>query len=157
MEFRNLELHELLLFLQNYSAIFRSLQENLFAGSNWHTRIRCEQNHFIYSDVPQFIMDTYEDCRRPPCLHLLDKYGQLLKICILIPLLGHANKSCAFLFRFDPGGPGSCLKRYSDPTFFKRASVASGEASMGKISKDKKGRKIKVIHLKTFHKTHELL
>lgn len=87
------------------------------AGSNWHTRIRCERNHFIYGDVPQFIMESYEDGRHPPCLHLLD--------------------------RFDPGGPGSCLKRYSDPTFFKRASVASGEASIDKIPKEKKSRKIK--------------
>lgn len=88
------------------------------AGSNWRTRIRCEQNHFIYSDVPQFIMESYEDCRHPPCLHLLD--------------------------RFDTAGPGSCLKRYSDPTYFKSASVASGEASVDKISKEKKkGRKTK--------------
>ncbi|KAL1562642.1 phosphoenolpyruvate carboxylase [Salvia divinorum] len=87
------------------------------SGSNWHTRIRCEQNHFIYSDVPQFITESYEDCRHPPCLHMLD--------------------------RFDAGGPGSCLKRYSDPTFFKRASVTSGEASIEKTSKEKKGRKAK--------------
>ncbi|KAL2253154.1 protein SCAR1 isoform X2 [Sesamum indicum] len=90
------------------------------AGSNWRTRIRCEQNHFVCSDVPQFIMNSYEDSRAPPRLHLLD--------------------------RFDPGGPGSCLKRYSDPTFFNRASMASmasGEANNQKISKDKKGRKIK--------------
>ncbi|KAL0300668.1 UNVERIFIED_CONTAM: protein SCAR3 [Sesamum radiatum] len=87
------------------------------AGSNWRTRIRCEQNHFVSSDVPQFIMNSYEDSRGPPRLHMLD--------------------------RFDPGGPGSCLKRYSDPTFFNRASMASGEASNQKISKDKKGHKIK--------------
>ncbi|XP_073118619.1 protein SCAR3-like isoform X2 [Henckelia pumila] len=87
------------------------------AGYNWHPHVRSEQNHFIYSDVPQFIMDSYEGCRGPPCLHLLD--------------------------RFDHGGPGSCLKRYSDPTLFKRASVASGEASIEKILKEENGRKIK--------------
>ncbi|KAL3345202.1 hypothetical protein AABB24_024243 [Solanum stoloniferum] len=87
------------------------------AGSNWHARIRSEQNHFIYNDLPRFIMDSYEECHGPPRLHLLDK--------------------------FDPGGPGSCLKRYSDPTFFKRASVGSDEEYIAKVLKEKKGRKIK--------------
>ncbi|XP_059290710.1 SCAR-like protein 2 isoform X1 [Lycium ferocissimum] len=87
------------------------------AGSNWHARIRSEQNHFIYNDLPRFIMDSYEECHGPPRLHLLDK--------------------------FDPGGPGSCLKRYSDPTFFKRASVGSDEEYIDKVLKEKKGRKIK--------------
>ncbi|KAK4440049.1 protein SCAR3 [Sesamum alatum] len=88
------------------------------AGSSWHARTRCEKNLFVHSDdVPQFILDSYEDCCGPPRLHLLD--------------------------RFDPGGPGSCLKRYSDPTFFKRASVASGEAGTPKVSKDNQGYKIK--------------
>lgn len=84
------------------------------AGCNWHARIRCGQNHFIYGDMPQFIMDSYEDCRSPPRLHLLDK--------------------------FDPGDPGSCLRRYSDPTFFKRASAGYGEACSKKIRKEKKVR-----------------
>ncbi|KAJ8545443.1 hypothetical protein K7X08_018026 [Anisodus acutangulus] len=87
------------------------------AGSNWHARIRSEQNHFIYNDLPRFIMDSYEECCGPPRLHLLDK--------------------------FDPGGPGSCLKRYSDPAFFKRASVGYGEEYIAKVLKEKKGRKIK--------------
>ncbi|KAL2467326.1 Protein SCAR1 [Abeliophyllum distichum] len=85
------------------------------AGCNWHARIRCRQNHFLYGDVPQFIVDSYEDCRGPPRLHLLDKFG--------------------------PGGPGSCLRRYSDPTFFKRASAGYGEACTKKIRKDKKVRR----------------
>lgn len=45
-----------------------------YAGSNWHARIRSEQNHFIYNDLPRFIMDSYEECHAPPRLHLLDKY-----------------------------------------------------------------------------------
>ncbi|XP_022866322.1 protein SCAR3-like isoform X4 [Olea europaea var. sylvestris] len=85
------------------------------AGCNWHACIRCGKNHFVYGDTPQFIMDSYEDCRSPPRLQLLDK--------------------------FDPGGPGSCLRRYSDPTFFKRASAGYGEACSKKIRKDKKVRR----------------
>ncbi|XP_075481534.1 LOW QUALITY PROTEIN: protein SCAR3-like [Primulina tabacum] len=92
------------------------------AGSNWHAHIQCEENHFSCSDVPQFIMDSYEGSRGCPHLHLLD--------------------------RFDPCGPGSCLKRYSDPTLFKKASVASGEASTENISKNKLSRKVKKLKQK---------
>lgn len=54
-----------------------------------------------------------------------------------------------FIFsRFDPGGPGSCLKRYSDPSFFRRASIGAEVAYSDKILKDKKGRKIKVCLIK---------
>ncbi|RVW12967.1 Protein SCAR3 [Vitis vinifera] len=96
---------------------FRSFIESSgFAGSNWHASIPNEQNHFIYHDLPRFIMDSYEECRDPPRLHLLDK--------------------------FDTGGLGSCLKRYSDPTFFRRASVGSDEANAEKAQRDK-ARKIK--------------
>ncbi|KZV51091.1 hypothetical protein F511_01883 [Dorcoceras hygrometricum] len=87
------------------------------AGCSWHAQVRSEQNHFIYSDVPHFIMDSYEGCRGPPCLHLLD--------------------------RFDHGGSGSCLKRYSDPTLFRHASMASGQESIEKISNNGNGRKVK--------------
>ncbi|CAH8355446.1 unnamed protein product [Eruca vesicaria subsp. sativa] len=65
-------------------------------GVEWHPRILNEQNHFIHDDLPDSFMDPYEECRDPPRLHLLDK--------------------------FDINGPGSCLKRYSDPTYFKRSS-----------------------------------
>ncbi|KAK4589671.1 hypothetical protein RGQ29_020297 [Quercus rubra] len=86
------------------------------AGSEWHPRIRNEQNHFIYNDLPRFIMDSYEGCRDPPRLHLLDK--------------------------FDTGGPGSCLKRYSDPTFFKKVPFTSDEATE-KTQANRKARRSK--------------
>ncbi|KAK0580114.1 hypothetical protein LWI29_036546 [Acer saccharum] len=87
------------------------------AGSEWHPRIQLEQNHFVYNDLPRFIMDSYEECRDPPRFYMLDK--------------------------FDAGGPGSCLKRYSDPTFFKRVSGSSIEATTEKNPRDKKARKSK--------------
>ncbi|KAG2683958.1 hypothetical protein I3760_10G058200 [Carya illinoinensis] len=87
------------------------------AGSEWHPRIRNGQNHFIYNDLPQFIMDSYEACRNPPRLHLLDK--------------------------FDTGGPGSCLKRYSDPTFFKKASATSDEVTTERIRINKNAHRSK--------------
>ncbi|XP_062095899.1 protein SCAR3 isoform X2 [Humulus lupulus] len=87
------------------------------AGSEWHPRIHNERHHFINNDLPHFIMDSYEECRRPPHLHLLDK--------------------------FDTGGPGSCLKRYSDPTFFKRVSAVSDEVNAEKNPRDRKARRSK--------------
>ncbi|CAK7350421.1 unnamed protein product [Dovyalis caffra] len=87
------------------------------AGTEWHPRIQNEQNHFIYNDLPRFIMESYEECRDPPRLHLLDK--------------------------FDTGGPGSCLKRYSDPTYFRRVSSNVTEPDAEKVPKDKRARKSK--------------
>ncbi|XP_052201933.1 protein SCAR3-like isoform X2 [Diospyros lotus] len=87
------------------------------AGSYWHAHIPNERHHLICGDLPQFIMDSYEECRDPPRLHLLDK--------------------------FDSGGPGTCLRRYSDPTFFRRASASSGEANVEKVLKDRKARRSK--------------
>ncbi|KAJ4851395.1 hypothetical protein Tsubulata_014728 [Turnera subulata] len=118
--------HKLMVRVQNIEAALPPLEKAVLtqtshlhfaytAGSEWHPRIRNEQNLFIYSDLPRFIMDSYEECRDPPRLHLLDK--------------------------FDTGGPGSCLKRYSDPTFFRRVSCNSSEADAEKVQKEKKGRK----------------
>lgn len=47
-------------------------------------------------------------------------------------------------FRFDTGGPGSCLRRYSDPTFFRRVAASLDERNVGKVRGDKKAHKTKV-------------
>ncbi|GLT80096.1 hypothetical protein SLA2020_515550 [Shorea laevis] len=106
--------HKLMIRVQQIEAALPPLEKAAFsqtshihfaytAGSEWHPRIQNAKNHFIYNDLPQFMMDSYEDCRGPPHFDLLDK--------------------------FDMGGPGSCLKRYSDPTYFKRVSGSSIEAN----------------------------
>ncbi|KAJ4977245.1 hypothetical protein NE237_002351 [Protea cynaroides] len=82
------------------------------AGSEWHGKIKTEHNHLIYSGLPQFIVDSYEVGRDPPCLHLLDK--------------------------FDSVGPGACMKRYSDPSFFKRVLASSVSAEANKVQREKK-------------------
>nr|XP_043620551.1 protein SCAR1-like isoform X2 [Erigeron canadensis] len=87
------------------------------AGSHWHNRLRTEQNHFIYSDLPRCIMDSYEECRDPPRLHKLDK--------------------------FDIGGPGACFRKYSDPTYFKRTSAGPYEAHLQSVPREKKARRNK--------------
>ncbi|MFS8015824.1 putative SCAR/WAVE family protein [Helianthus anomalus] len=87
------------------------------AGSHWHTRLKTEQNHFIYSDLPRCVMEPYEDCHDPPRLFKLDK--------------------------FDIGGPGSCFKRYSDPTYFKRSSAGPYEAHLQTVPRESKARRNK--------------
>ncbi|XP_010518803.1 PREDICTED: scar-like domain-containing protein WAVE 5 [Tarenaya hassleriana] len=87
------------------------------AGCEWHPRIQNGQSHFIDSDLPLFVMESYEQCRDPPRLHLLDK--------------------------FDAGGPGSCLRRYSDPTFFRKESSNPIVANDIKVQRDKGFRKSK--------------
>ncbi|XP_054802622.1 protein SCAR3-like isoform X2 [Prosopis cineraria] len=120
--------HKLMLRAQNIEASLPPLEKAILAqtshihfaytaGCEWHSRTKTEQNHFIYNDLPPFIMHSYEECRDPPCLHLLDK--------------------------FDPGGPGSCLRRYSDPTFFKRVSESSDEVHVEKTERSRKTSRIK--------------
>jgi len=58
------------------------------------------------------------------------------------------NPSCytdslLYFLRFDINGPGSCLKRYSDPTYFRRASSNLSQGNK-KFQKDKKHCKMKV-------------
>ncbi|XP_010540515.1 PREDICTED: protein SCAR3-like isoform X2 [Tarenaya hassleriana] len=119
--------NKLMIRLQNIESIIPSLEKTMLAptsrihfaytsGREWHPRIPNEQSHFICYDLPRVVMDSYEECRDPPRLHLLDK--------------------------FDIDGPGSCLKRYSDPTYFRRASGKPIEVNSG-FQKDNNNGKIK--------------
>ncbi|CAI8612885.1 unnamed protein product [Vicia faba] len=87
-------------------------------GIDWSPNLRSEQNLVSRGDLPRFIMDSYEECRGPPRLFLLDK--------------------------FDVAGAGACLKRYSDPSFFKAepASSVSVTATV-EAHKERKIRKVK--------------
>lgn len=84
-------------------------------GTEWHPKIQTRKNQIVYSYLPRFIMDTYEECRDPPDFHVLDK--------------------------FDKGGPGSCVRRYSDPSYFKRALANSEMLSSVKGQREKKAQK----------------
>ncbi|CAL0324655.1 unnamed protein product [Lupinus luteus] len=83
-------------------------------GIGWHPNLQSEQNLVTHGDMPRFVMDSYEECRGPPRLFLLDK--------------------------FDVAGAGACLKRYTDPSFFKieLPSIATGE-----VHREKRIRKVK--------------
>ncbi|TKY65740.1 SCAR2 protein [Spatholobus suberectus] len=85
-------------------------------GIKWHPTLRSEQNLVTRGDLPRFIMDSYEECRGPPRLFLLDK--------------------------FDVAGAGACLKRYTDPSFFVVESASSGTATV-EVQRERKIRKVK--------------
>ncbi|CAA0836230.1 Protein SCAR2 [Striga hermonthica] len=84
------------------------------AGIDWHPNIQVDQNIVTKGDLPRFVRDSYEESRPPPRLFLLDK--------------------------FDVGGAGACLKRYTDPSFFK---VETSGMTKADVSREKKIRKPK--------------
>ncbi|OMO84942.1 hypothetical protein CCACVL1_10546 [Corchorus capsularis] len=86
------------------------------AGVDWHPNLRAEHNLITRGDLPRCVLDSYEECRGPPRLFLLDK--------------------------FDVAGAGACLKRYTDPSFFKAESPFS-EIVRPEVQREKKARKVK--------------
>ncbi|KAI4356096.1 hypothetical protein L6164_000142 [Bauhinia variegata] len=85
-------------------------------GIDWHPNLRSEQNLVTHGDLPRFVMDSYEECRGPPRLFLLDK--------------------------FDVAGAGACLKRYTDPSFFKMEVASSGSGvARAEVHREKRTRK----------------
>lgn len=86
-------------------------------GSDWHTQLQNEQNHLLATDLPRFMMDSYEECRDPPRLYLLDK--------------------------FDNAGAGACVKRYSDPSYFKKAWDTMRADKNANVQREKRSQKIK--------------
>lgn len=42
-------------------------------GVDWHPNLRMDQSVVTRGDLPRFVMDSYEECRGPPRLFLLDK------------------------------------------------------------------------------------
>ncbi|OMO97688.1 putative Protein SCAR2 [Corchorus olitorius] len=86
------------------------------AGVDWHPNLRAEHNLITRGDLPRCVLDSYEECRGPPRLFLLDK--------------------------FDVAGAGACLKRYTDPSFFKAESPFS-EIAQPEVQREKKARKVK--------------
>ncbi|XP_051130269.1 protein SCAR4-like isoform X2 [Andrographis paniculata] len=78
-------------------------------GIDWRSNLRVDENLVTQGDLPRFVMDSYEECRAPPRLFLLDK--------------------------FDVAGAGACLKRYTDPSFFK---VDISRMSSSDVQREKK-------------------
>ncbi|KAJ6841718.1 protein SCAR3-like [Iris pallida] len=91
------------------------------AGCDWRATVRTERRQLISSELPQYVFDSYEECRDPPRLQLLDK--------------------------FDSAGAGACLRRYSDPSYFRRAIASREPVKLEKVKRKrkKKGRESKEI------------
>ncbi|KAJ4877052.1 Protein SCAR4 [Raphanus sativus] len=91
-------------------------------GLEWHCNLQTEENLISPSKLPHCITDSYEECRGPPQLYLLDK--------------------------FDVDGSGSCLKRYSDPYLLKTltASAVLGTSQLSKDERPNKPKK-KISHI----------
>ncbi|XP_074577821.1 SCAR-like protein 2 [Curcuma longa] len=85
-------------------------------GSEWHAHVQHEKNHLVH-DLPCFMLEAYEECREPPRLYLLDK--------------------------FDHKGAGACLKKYSDPSHFRREWCASELGKTENSQREKKVQKAK--------------
>ncbi|XP_021289870.1 protein SCAR4-like isoform X2 [Herrania umbratica] len=119
--------HGLMVRVQQLEAEFPSIEKaflsqtnhSLFftnAGVDWHPNLCTEHNLITRGDLPRCVLDSYEECRGPPRLFLLDK--------------------------FDVAGAGACLKRYTDPSFFK-AESAFPEIAPAEVQREKKSRKVK--------------
>ncbi|KAA8517488.1 hypothetical protein F0562_017781 [Nyssa sinensis] len=119
--------HSLMVRVQQLEAEFPSIEKAFFSqtshslffynsGVDWHPNLRMDQNLIMQEDLPRFIMDSYEECRGPPRLFLLDK--------------------------FDVAGTGACLKRYTNPSFFKLEASSSGMKD-AEVLREKKIRKTK--------------
>ncbi|KAG8099018.1 hypothetical protein GUJ93_ZPchr0013g37674 [Zizania palustris] len=65
----------------------------------WRANVMLKRGVVAGGIIPAFIFERIHRCRRPPQLSLLDK--------------------------FDPHGEGACLKRYTDPSFFRSDSACS--------------------------------
>eukprot|EP01018_Ginkgo_biloba_P004919 Gb_24553 [translate_table: standard] len=114
--------HELMIRVQQLEAEVPSIEKALMSetnqlrfaytiGGDWHASIQNDQNHLSQSELPRFIRNSYEECRGPPRLFVLDKY--------------------------DVAGAGACLKRYTDPSFFKKEWASSELRKVEKTQRER--------------------
>jgi hypothetical protein len=81
--------HGLMARVQQLEAEFPSIEKALLCqtdhspffsnkGVEWHPNLQLEQSVVTSGDLPRCVMDSYEECRGPPRLFLLDKYDLAL-------------------------------------------------------------------------------
>lgn len=131
--------HRMMARVQQLETSFPTVEKNIHAldshihlaylpGADWHSDIQIEHDHLLASELPRFLMDSYEECRDPPRLFLLDK--------------------------FDSGGAGSCLRRYSDPTYFRRTWADLHRMEVDKFVKERKRKKLKGLQMRNVEMLH---
>ncbi|KAJ7287948.1 hypothetical protein O6H91_Y312800 [Diphasiastrum complanatum] len=86
-------------------------------GTKWHASTFNGENQLTGGDLPKFLLDSYEQCKQLPRLFMLDK--------------------------FEAAGEGACLRRYSDPSYFKMQWENSESKKAENSKKEKKGRRRK--------------
>ncbi|PKA66563.1 SCAR-like protein 2 [Apostasia shenzhenica] len=106
------------------------------SGCEWHANVRISGSHLVGSNMPSFMVDSYEEGHDPPRLHLLDK--------------------------FDSAGAGACLNRYSDPSYFRtvtcsesaKVEIAHSEMKVQRKKKQRSRKKNRLVH-HSMDTTHE--
>ncbi|KAL6657244.1 hypothetical protein ACP70R_005024 [Stipagrostis hirtigluma subsp. patula] len=77
---------------------------------DWHADLKVSHGVVAGGDTPDFIVECIERCRGPPRLSILDKY--------------------------DADGEGACLKRYTNPSFFRTDSACSAKLQRRNLEGD---------------------
>ncbi|XP_074592390.1 uncharacterized protein LOC141848230 [Curcuma longa] len=91
--------HKLMLRVQRLEREVPSIEKGFFPqrfsyseGIDWHCNLQKGHDLVSKGEMPRSVMNAYRSCRGPPQLFKLDK--------------------------FDVSGNGTCLKRYTDPSFY---------------------------------------
>ncbi|KAJ7287958.1 hypothetical protein O6H91_Y312800 [Diphasiastrum complanatum] len=99
-------------------------------GTKWHASTFNGENQLTGGDLPKFLLDSYEQCKQLPRLFMLDK--------------------------FEAAGEGACLRRYSDPSYFKM-QWENSESKKAENSKKEKVFEVILMVLASFTKIPDLL
>ncbi|KAL6896820.1 hypothetical protein ACP4OV_007392 [Aristida adscensionis] len=76
----------------------------------WHADLEVSNGVVTGGDTPRLIVEYIKRCRGPPRLSILDKY--------------------------DAQGQGACLKKYTDPSFFRTDSACCSRLQQGNLEAD---------------------
>ncbi|XP_074572133.1 uncharacterized protein LOC141828578 [Curcuma longa] len=124
--------HKLMLRVQHLEKEVSTIGKGFFPqrfsyreGIDWHCNLQKGNDLVSTGDMPRSVMNAYRSCRGPPQLFKLDK--------------------------FDVSGNGTCLKRYTDPSFYSMELASRVERQ--EAQEEKRASKVKKIV--SFSANHE--